>query len=484
MAKKSIKKNYIFNVAYQILLVITPLITAPYLSRVLGADGVGTVSFAESAVSYFTLFASLGIASYGQREISYVQEDVQKRSLVFWNTKILGFSTSSIVLAIYLTFALLQRDRSNIYLIMSLNIIAIFFDITWFFQGMEEFGKIVLRNFIIKIMNIVFIFIFVKEKEDLLIYVLGLSAFVVLGNLSLWTYLPKYIQHIDIAELKPFKNITAVLSLFLPTIAVQIYTVLDKTMIGVITKSSFENGYYEQAVKISRMLLCIVTAMGPVVLPRIGNLFEKKDYDGIRRCIYRSYRFSWFLGVPISLGIMMTASNFVPWFFGDGYEKVIPLLRILAFLVIAIGINNVISSQYLVPTKRQNLLTITLIIGAVVNFSLNMVLIRYLQSIGAAIASVTAESVIAIVQLIFMRKEISTKKVLKEGIHYCVAGVAMVMLLLPLERVLLPSPTNTIIMVFVGATVYFAVLIIEKDDFVINNIKNIISILIPDKLRK
>ena len=473
MSHKSIKKNYVYNVAYQILTVITPLITAPYLSRVLGPDGVGTVSFVESIVSYFTLFATLGITSFGQREISYVQDDIQKRSMVFWNTKILGFCTSGIALLIYFAFSVMQGENSPIYLILLLNIVAVFFDITWFFQGVEEFGKIVVRNTIIKVANIAFIFILVKDKTDILIYAIGIGLFTVLGNISLWSYLPKYISRVKFADLEPFKKIKVVLSLFLPTIAVQIYTVLDKTMIGVITGSSFENGYYEQAVKMSRMLLSIVTALGSVVVPRIGYLYERKEYPEIQRIIYRSYRFAWFLGLPMCVGLMITADNFVPWFFGPEYEGVIPLLRILSLIIIVIGINNVISVQYLVPTKRQNLLTLTLVIGAVTNFCLNVVLIRYYASVGAAIASVIAETVIAIVQLVLMRKEVSTLRILKEGIHYYIATAIMAVVLIPIHKLLSPSPIHTLMLVIIGATVYFGTLLIEKDEFMITNIKSI-----------
>ena len=299
MRQKSLKKNYVYNTFYQILNIITPLITAPYLSRTLGADGVGTVSFVESVVSYFTLFAALGIPSYGQREISYVQDDVHKRSVAFWNAKILEFCTSGVALLIYISFSFLKQEETVIYLVLSLNIVAVFFDVTWFFQGLEEFGKIVARNTVIRIINIIFIFAFVRDKKDIILYVLGLGGFTLLGNLSLWSYLLKYIERISPTTLRPFRDVKTVVSLFLPTIAVQIYTVLDKTMIGVITGSSFENGYYEQAVKISRMLLSIVTAMGPVVVPRVGYLFEKKNISEIRQCIYRSYRFAWFLGIPI-----------------------------------------------------------------------------------------------------------------------------------------------------------------------------------------
>ncbi len=478
MVQRSIKKNYVFNVFYQILTLITPLVTAPYLSRVLEPDGVGRVSFVESIVSYFSLFAVMGISTYGQREISYVQDDIEKRSKAFWDTKILGFCISGIAILVYVFFALFQKDNSTIYLILTFNLVANFFDITWFFQGMEDFVKTVTRNAVFKIIQIIYIFSFVKRKEDILLYVLGIGLFSALGNLSLWAYLPKYIKRVHVSDLRPFKDFKVVWSLFIPTVAIQIYTVLDKTMIGLITDSSYENGYYEQALKMSKMLLALVTALGAVMVPRIGYLFEKGDKEDIRRYMYRGYRFVWFLGIPMCFGIIMVAPNFVPWFFGAGYDKVVPLLQILSLLILAIGINNVTGIQYLIPTKKQNIFTMTVIIGAVTNFCLNMVLIYFFKSIGAAFASVTAESIIAIVQLIIVRKELSPAQVIKEGIHYYIAGVIMVLVLIPITKLLTPSVFHSIVIALSGALVYFLVLLLEKDEFLLSNIKMVTNRLI------
>ena len=204
MAKKSIKRNYIYNVSYQILVLLTPLITTPYLSRVIGADGIGTVSYAESIVSYFTLFATLGITTFGQREISYVQESKDKRIQIFWEIKILEIITSAIVIVSYIPFALMQQNRS-IYLILIFNLLAVMVDVTWFFQGMEEFGKIVFRNLIFKIVNIIYIFGIVKSKNDLNLYVFGIALFLFLSNASLWGYLPKYVEKVNWKELKQIK---------------------------------------------------------------------------------------------------------------------------------------------------------------------------------------------------------------------------------------------------------------------------------------
>lgn len=475
--KKSIKRNYVYNMGYQILLLITPLITTPYVSRVLGADGIGTVSYAESVVSYFSLFATMGITTHGQREVSYVQNSRENRNAVFWNSVILKFITSFFVLLIYLIFASFQ-DNSIVYYVLCCNIIAVAFDITWFFQGLEEFEKIIFRNVIFKIVSIIYIFATVKNKEDLVLYVIGLAIFTFLSNLSLWACLSQYIEKPHLKLLHPFKDFKIVLSLFIPTIAIQIYTVMDKTMIGLITKDPFENGYYEQALKMSKMVLTIVTSLGTVMIPRIGYYFKNGESNMVRTLMYRGYKFVWFLGIPLCFGLFMISDNFVPWFFGTGYEKVSLLLKILSFLILAIGINNVTGMQYLLPTMRQNLFTLTVMIGAITNFCLNFILIYFFQSIGAAIASVLAESIIAIVQLIFTRNELSLKYIILESKNYVIAGITMVVVLKLLDYVFVSEIIYTIIMLFSGATTYFVILFIIKDTFFISNVQDILQKII------
>jgi O-antigen/teichoic acid export membrane protein len=345
-------------------------------------------------------------------------------------------------------------------------------DITWFYQGLEEFSKIVARNFVIKIINVVYIFCVVKSKNDLTLYVFGKAFFEFLGNASLWSYLPKYVEKPDFKCIKPLRNIKLVSALFIPTIAIKIYTVLDKTMIGVITNDSFENGYYEQAIKISKITLSVVTSLGNVMIPRIGFYHGRNETEKVKNFMYKSYRFVWIMGIPLCFGLIGISSNFVPWFFGYGYEKVIFLIRVLAFLILAIGVNNVTGGQYLIPTKRENIYTLTVIIGAVVNFGLNLCLIQFFKSIGAAVASVIAESVIAVTQLFIVRKELSVKKIIKSSWHYWIAGLIMLILLMYMSAVLSPTIVHTIFMVICGAITYGVFLCIMKDEFLINNLKD------------
>ena len=474
MAQKSIKKNYIYNLTYQILILITPLITTPYLSRVFGADGIGTCSYIDSISSYFVLFATLGLTTFGQRETSYVQDDRKKRSIIFWETNIIELIASMLCIVAYVAFSFTQTNR-NLYLVLVLNLLSVIANISWFFQGMEEFGKIVLRNIIFKAVNIIYIFAFVKTKDDIIVYLFGIALFGLVNNLSYWISVPQYIDRPVLKELHPSKHIKAVIALFVPTIAMQVYTVLDKTMIGVITKNAYENGYYEQALKIAKLILTIVTSLGTVMIPRIGYHYSKGDTEIVKEYMYRAYKFVWFCGIPLTFGLIAVSNNFVPWFFGSGYDKVVPLIGVLSFLILAIGINNVTGMQYLIPTKRENTFSATVIAGAVTNFVLNFFLIQSFQSMGAAVASVAAEITIAIIQIFIVRKELSSFEIVKCGIHYYIAGGVMFAVLLLIRRFFSASFIHTFELVVIGAVIYGVALLVMRDEFLLSNVNNVLK---------
>lgn len=474
MKRKSIKKNYIYNLSYQILALIVPLITTPYVSRVLGVDGVGTYGYTFSNVTYFTLLATMGTNSFGQREISYFQNDKRKYSNIFWSTEALSCLCTLFSFALYIIFATFFFSNKRIYYILSLNIVAVAFDISWFFQGLEEFKVISIRNFIFKVLNVAFIFIFVKQKSDLNIYIFGLSFFTLLSAISMWTLLPKYVVAPKFNNIHPLIYLKGSFALFIPSLATSIYTVLDKTMIGLITKSSYENGYYEQAIKIPKIALTIISALGTVIIPRIGYYFENGRKDELKTYIYKSFSFVWFLGCPLCFGLIGISANFVPWFFGPGYEQVTYLLYILSFLIIIIGLSTISGSGYLIPTKREKYFTLTLLCGSAVNFVLNSIFIRINGAFGAAVASVISEAVIVILQFYIIHKEISISKILKNSIKYIIASIILLFAIIPIRTMHVGGFAQTIIEIIVGILTYSLCLIIMKDYF-INNIFNLLK---------
>lgn len=470
---KSIKRNYIYNLSYQILILLTPLITAPYIARVLGADGVGIVSYAESIVAYFTLFGALGISTYGQREISYVQDDAERRSQVFWNTKTLEWITSGAALIVYALF-LSWKGMGGVYWVMALNIVSDLLDVTWLYQGLEEFGQIVLRNTIIRVVNIIWIFTMVRKPGDVVFYAISLAAGTVLTNLSLWFSLPKYVHRIPLKQIHPFTGFKTVIALFIPSIAISVYVVLDKTMLGAITGNAFESGYYQQASAISKMVMSVVTSLGTVMVPRIGFYFQKGETNKVKDLMYQGYQTIWMLGIPLCFGLIIVSRNFIPWFLGPGYEEVPRLLAILAFLILAIGINGMTGAQYLIPTKKENLYTASVISGAVINFTLNSILIPRYAAAGAAAASLAAECGVAIIQLIMVRKELSSAKIFKLSTHYLIAGIAMAIVLLLEDHAFSVGVLQTLAMVLSGMVIYFMVLILEKDDYFLANARTVL----------
>ena len=470
MREKNVKRNYIYNVAYQMLVILTPLLTAPYIARVLGANGIGVFSYVTAIAAFFIIFANLGTSTYGQRETSYVQADVHGRSVVFWNTVIFRCTTTTIFLLAYGIFVFVRHPQwMIIYIIQFVEILNVACDTSWFFQGLEEFGKIVGRNALFRLINLLMVFTLIKDENDLALYTAATAFITMAGHVSLWAYLPKYLGKVSFGELTPFKDTKVILGLFLPTIAVQIYQYLDKIMIGWFTEGNVENGYYEQAMRITRMVLVLVTSMSTVMVPRIGHYFKEKDKAAIQSAMYKAYNFAWFLGVPLMFGLFGIADNFIPWFYGPGYEKDIVLLKIVSVITVAIAINNVTGIQYLVPTKRERLYTSTVLFGAVINCCLNLLLIPRLFSYGAAIASVVAEIVIAVSQILYVRKEIEIKKIVAPCVKYLIAGALMLALLVFETKVFPASIIGTFGQIITGALLYFVVLILLHDSFFIEN---------------
>lgn len=469
MAKKSIAKNYIYNLTYQILIIVLPLITTPYLSRVLSAEGIGIYSYTISIVTYFVLFGSLGIAMYAQREIAYIQENLTKRSKIFWEVFIVRLITLFISMVIfYFTFAF-KGDYAIYYKILILEILANAFDISAFFQGMEEFKKIIKRNLIVKAISIASIFIFIKQPTDVGKYLLIYSLSNLIGNLSLWIYLPKHITKVDIRTLELKKHLKPTLLLFIPQIATQIYTVLDKTMIGSLVIDKAEVGYYEQSQKIVKTILTIVTSLGTVMLPRIANEFANGKLKEIKNNILTSFNFVYFLSIPMVMGLIAVSKDLIPWFLGKGFEKSIYITYVISPIILMIGLSSVIGMQYLLPTKRQKQYTVSVIIGAITNLVLNFIFIPKFLSIGAAIGTVIAEVTVTGVQFYCIRKEFNIREILTMSFKYLLSALIMLIVITILNSFILTKYSALFRIgmdVVCGMTIYLLVLIILRDQFI------------------
>lgn len=471
MSKKSVAKNYLYNVTYQILAIIIPLITTPYLSRVLGAEKIGIYSYTLSVTTYFILFGSLGVTMYGQREIAYIQKDIEKRSKTFFEIFFMKCITLLISLLIfYFTFCI-NGQYSVYYKILILEIIANAIDISWYFQGLEEFKKTVIRNMIVKIISVICIFVFVKDADDFnkYFFIYVLSNF--FGNFSLWLYVPSFIKKVKFKELNLLKHLKPTFLLFIPQVATQIYTVLDKTMIGSIVADKAEVGYYEQAQKIIKFLMTIATSLGIVIMPRIAATYAEGNHKKVKEYMKKSFSFIMLLAFPLMLGMVSVADKFVPIFYGEGYDKVVSLICIISPIVVLIGLSNVMGIQYLLPTKQQNKYTLSVVIGAIVNFIFNLLLIYKLKSIGASIATVIAELAVTATQFILLRKEISVIDVIKTSYKYIIASIIMFIVSMVAGSFIKSNVLSVTCQVIISSITYFALLLILKDKMIFEGIE-------------
>lgn len=473
--KSSAKTNYVFTVLYQIFTVIVPLITTPYISKVLGVEGIGIYSYTYSIVRYFLIFAVLGTASYAVKKIGINQDDKEKRSIDFWEILILRSILTVLMIALYYIYVILYAENKFIAGIQGIYLIGTLLDVSWFFQGLQEFKKISIRNFIIKILNIVYIFVIVKTSADLWKYVLGLAIFTVLGSLVMWGSIRKYLVKVDIRKLRPSRHMKQSIELFIPTIATQIYAIIDKTMIGAFSPDLKENGYYEQAFKIVDMSLIFITTIGTVLVPKVSKAFADKNVENVRMYLKKSYRLVWLLGVPLTLGIIGIVEVFVPVFFGEGFEKVKLLLPILSLLYIPMGMNYMTGRQYMIPTNQQNKYNKLLLIGGLVNIIINFILIPKYFSVGAAIGSVTGEFCILFLSMRYLKKtnQYNTKGFLKDIYKYCFSGIVMFLLLLLIEKALPFNLFGLLTLIMIGGIVYMGMLILLRDEIVIEELNNL-----------
>lgn len=465
MKSNTLSQNFIFHLVYQILLYAVPLVTTPYLSRVLGAEGIGRYSFAQSIVSYFVLAATLGTTLYGQRKIASLKHDPAAQTGVFWQIFQLRVFTTMVALLVYGAVVLPGCGDPALYMVSAIELLGVAFDVSWFFQGEESFGTITKCNGVSKILSVALIFLLVHNATDLNRYVVIYCGMTVAGNLAQWGFVPRFLEKGQ-GKIQPFsflQHLKPALGLFVAQVAMQIYTVLDKTMIGVITGSDAQNGYYEQAQKLIRVLTALTTSIGTVMASRVAVLWREREQEKIQQMIQTSFSVVFCLAFPVMAGVLLVADRFVPFFYGAGFEPVTPLLYVLVLVVVVIGCSNVIGVQYLIPTNKETYLTRSVMIGSVVNLALNSVLIPRYQALGAAAASVVAELCVTAAQFYTVHRELNLKPVAGLAAHYLVRVIPMAAVGWALNRVLPDTFLGLCVLVTACVAVYGGCLIVGKD---------------------
>lgn len=449
------KKNFIYNTVYQILILILPLITVPYVSRVIGADGIGIYSYTYSIAYYFMLIAMLGLNNYGNRTIAKVRDNKEMLSEEFCSIYAFQLIMSIVMVISYIIYvAFFNNQYKLIALIQIMYVLSAAFDINWFFFGIEKFKLTITRNTIIKILSLILIFIFVKGPNDVWKYTVILSGSALLSNIILFSFLHKYVKFTKVTIKNILKHLKPCSVLFLPVIAVSIYKIMDKIMLGNMSKVT-EVGYYENGEKIIQVPLAIITALGTVMLPRVSNMISNNQEDSVKKIISKTMPFTMFLAFPMLLGICAISRDFSIMFFGNEFEKSGYIMQLLSITIVFLSWGNVIRTQYLIPKERDKEYIISAFLGAIVNFIMNCIFIPKYASIGACIGTIAAEFVVMFYQSWVVRKELQFKEYTLNSLRFLVKAIIMFIIILLIgSQIKNNDIIKVVTQVLVGAIIY------------------------------
>ncbi|GHN61144.1 flippase [Lactobacillus delbrueckii] len=467
-------KNYLYNVGYQVLAIIVPLITSYYVSRVLSPEGVGANAFTNSIIQYFMLLANIGIGYYGNREIAYVRDNKQKMAATFWEIQIVKTVMTVVAYLSFVVFMAFYSGNKTYMWAQSINVLAVAFDISWLYQGLEDFKRTVLRNTFVKITSMIAIFIFIKSPKDVALYIIVLALSTLLGNLTLWPHAVNNYGHVDRGtKLNPWRHFVPTVTMFVPQIATQLYVQLNRTMLGLMVDQK-ASGFYQYSDNLVKLILAFVTATGTVMLPHVANAFAQHDMEKVHKMLYKSFDFVSALAYPMMFGIAGVSLTLAPLYYSSKYAPVGPAMLIESIVILMIGWSNVIGTQYLLPVNRVKDFTTSVTIGAVVNIILNFPFISLWGLNGAMWATVLSEVAVTGYQLYVVRKDLDLSLMFQSSWKYLLASGVMFVAVFGMNTHLKASWLWLICEVAVGVVIYAGLVYFLKAP-IIDQAKNLIS---------
>lgn len=473
----SIKKNFMYQTAWQIMQMILPLITSPILARTLGAEGLGTYSYISSIVGYFVLVANLGMYKYGIREIAAVRDDREKLSRVFWEIWKLHSLLAVFIGVIYIVFALFFSDYAIYFMLMLALYIGNVININWLFVGVEDFKKIAIRDMTVKLVTFVLIVIFIRSKESLPLYIIINAVGSLISNIIYWVMYGRYVKKIKVSIKETFYHGKAMCILFIPILLESLYTSMDKVMLGYMCEKS-EVGYYENADK-ALIAKTIIYSITTVLMPRMANLLAKKDYDKFNKLMKDSTGIILILSSAFAFGTAAIAKEFSVIFWGSDFIRSAGLIMILALAMPAIVLSREIREQYLIPASKDKEYLLSAGIGAMANMIINILLIPQFGAIGAAIATVISEYLVLITQMIVIKEELYMYKYIHGNEIYFIFGIVMFVIVRNIGKLLGVHIYTIIVEILVGVMIYtvscMIYWIISKQSYYLGMIKRLLS---------
>lgn len=475
MKQQNLKTNFIFQVIYQILILVIPLITAPYLTRTLGDTSLGIYSYSYSIAYYFVIFAMLGISRHGQRIISARRNDVTALRKTFWSLYFVHTIVSIFSIIAYFLFIFLYNTNDKIiYYIQGIYVLSALFDITWLFYGLETFKSVVIRNAILKILECICVFTLVNGTNDLWIYTLIMCSSACLGQLVMFTLPIKKIKPIRFGLKDCKEHIKPLLVLFISVLAVSFYTVFDKILLGALATKE-DVAYYEYSNKIINIPKSIIGVVGTIMFPRACYCYANNDFDGMKKYYNYSLTFTYLIGFGSIFGLLGVSNLFVNIYYGNEFAICGNVIKVMAPIIVIVALGDIIRTQYLIPMKKDFIFISSIILNAIINIIISTILIKYIGIYGAVIGTLVAELFGLVFQLIVCRKYISVFKTLLYSLPYIITGLIMLVLIYTIDMQQLSNLTIKFVLeILVGVMTYFILisaylLLIDKNKNIYRN---------------
>lgn len=474
----SVKYNFLMNFILGASQFIFPIITFPYISRVLLAEGSGKVTFAASVANYFLMVASLGIPTYGIRACAQVRDDKQQLSKTAHELLLINLVTTLLVTITYVICILCDprfRTDETLFLINGINIVLNMFGMNWLFQALEQYDYITIRSLVFKIISVFLMVTFVHEKSDYTTYG-AITVFASVGSNILNLFRARhYIQFKWLGNYHIIKHIKPILILFAQSLAVSIYTNLDIVMLGFM-KTDVDVGYYNAAVKVKTILVSLVSSLGSVLLPRMSYYAKENMSEKFYETMSMALNFTALIAFPLSIYFSMFSEECIRFLAGNGYSGAVLAMRIITIAIIPIGLTGILGIQVLTAIEKEKYVLYSVIVGAVLDFFLNLLLIPRFGATGASLATTIAEFSVLVVQLIYTRDLISQIKNQWRWKRYLLLSVPAAFFSYLVERLAVGNVfMELVVSSFVFFLIYFAEMLLLKDVFAVETIELIKS---------
>lgn len=474
MKNSSVSNNIIYNMAFQLFTTFIPVIITPYISRTLGLENNSIYSFVETVVTLIAIFGTIGTFLYGSRKIAYVRDNKYNLSKCTYEIIFLKLILLVPLLLLYIIFFCISGKYKLYFLISIITIISSSLEITWFFNGLEEFKLITIRNFIIKMCFVISLFLFVKTENDLTNYfwIVVINGFV--SNICMYPLLKRYIYPLkEVNKLNVFSHLKESFVLFIPQSANYIYSYSDKIMLGLLTPTLTNVGIYDYAYRIVKMIISLLQSIGYALLSRIANLSSKNDKDGIKKYINLSIKFTLFLSLPMMFGLIGISKVFVPLYLGNEYIETSKVIYYLCPLVLITSLNSVLGVQLLLAVKKDVEYIRCTVLGAVINIAMNFALIPKYGIIGACITSLLSEFVVLILETFYSYRFLHLKQIAYSFIRYFGCSIVILIICLIVSMFNVSNIIKLVLQICFSVLFYFLLLYLLKDEMFIKITKKV-----------